>query len=82
VSNVPHNHHFVPQFLLRNFLSDEGKLWVYDTETKTIEDCGIKGAAAVRDLYARNSPGPDRGPRGTLATEPRPAIQAGGAKRP
>ncbi len=49
---VAHNHHFIPQFLLRNFLGADGKVWVYDTEVKTIESRGTKGAGSVEDLYA------------------------------
>jgi hypothetical protein len=53
--SVPHNHHFVPQFLLRNFL-ENGKVWVYDLDAKTIEakSTGGKkgGAGSIKDLYA------------------------------
>ncbi len=52
--SVPHNHHFIPQFLLRNFLDDKGKIWIYDTNAETIEAKGTKGAASVEDLYAWN----------------------------
>jgi hypothetical protein len=52
--SVSHNHHFIPQFLLRNFLDDKGKIWIYDTTAKTIEARGTKGAASVEDLYAWN----------------------------
>jgi hypothetical protein len=48
----PHNHHFVPQFLLKKFLDDENRLWVYDTDAKTIEARSIKASASILDFYA------------------------------
>lgn len=30
-----HRHHYIPKFLIKNFLDDEGLLWVYDKRKKT-----------------------------------------------
>ncbi len=38
--------------MLRGFLGVKGKVWVYDTQEKTIESRGTKGVGSVEDLYA------------------------------
>ena len=30
ISNSPKRHHYIPQFLLKNFLDDRGRFWVFD----------------------------------------------------
>ena len=32
ISNSPKRHHYIPQFLLKNFLDDSGRFWVFDRE--------------------------------------------------
>ncbi len=49
---VAHNHHYVPQFLIRNFTDQDGKVWVYDTVTKRITSRSPKSAASKTDFYA------------------------------
>jgi hypothetical protein len=34
--NISHRHHYIPQFLIRNFADDDGMLWVYDKGNKRI----------------------------------------------
>ncbi len=35
VAAFPKKHHYLPQFYLRRFANDDGKLWVFDRETKS-----------------------------------------------
>lgn len=51
-NNIPKNHHFVPQLLLKGFTDDAGKLWVYDTELQrkwVVAD--TKSAGAENDFH-------------------------------
>jgi hypothetical protein len=58
------NHHYVPQFLLRNFLSgDKRRLWVYDKSSGRSFETTEKNVASERDFYAAKVPG------GTISAE-------------
>ena len=51
-NNVPRNHHYVCEFLLKNFADDGGKLWIYDSEQQKCWAGNTKSAGFERDLYA------------------------------
>lgn len=53
--NVPRNHHYVPQLLLRNFTDADGKIWIYDTERGACRRGNPTSAGFERDLYALKS---------------------------
>ena len=45
------NHHYVPRFLLRNFLSgDKRRLWVYDKSSGRSFETTEKNVASERDF--------------------------------
>jgi hypothetical protein len=50
--NVPRNHHYVCEFLLKNFANENGTLWIYDSELKKHRDGNTRSAGFERDLYA------------------------------
>jgi len=50
--NVPRNHHYVCQFLLRNFADDAGTLWIYDSQLSKYRPGNTRSAGFERDLYA------------------------------
>lgn len=50
--NVPRNHHYVCEFLLKNFADENGTLWIYDSELKNYRDGNTRSAGFERDLYA------------------------------
>ena len=45
--------HYVPQFYLRNFTSDDNKLWVFDREKKHIIS-GLQRKSVMRSIYMRH----------------------------
>jgi hypothetical protein len=51
-NNVPRNHHYVCEFLLKNFADESGTLWIYDSELGTYRDGNTRSAGFERDLYA------------------------------
>ncbi|MGC2626772.1 MAG: DUF4238 domain-containing protein [Candidatus Udaeobacter sp.] len=51
-NNVRRNHHYVCEFLLKNFADDKGKLWIYDSEQQKYWAGNTKSAGFERDLYA------------------------------
>jgi hypothetical protein len=51
-NNVPRNHHYVCEFLLKNFADDNGTLWIYDAELGRYRDGNTRSAGFERDLYA------------------------------
>jgi len=50
--NVPRNHHYICEFLLKNFADDDGTLWIYDSELRKCRDGNTRSAGFERDLYA------------------------------
>ena len=50
-ANVPKNHHFVPQFILRNFSEDGVMLNIYDLETKEIQRKNLEYQFRKRNMY-------------------------------
>jgi hypothetical protein len=51
-NNVPRNHHYVCEFLLKNFADENGTLWIYDSELEKYRDGNTRSAGFERDLYA------------------------------
>jgi len=51
-NNVPRNHHYICEFLLKNFADDKGTLWIYDSELRKYWTGNTRSAAFERDLYA------------------------------
>jgi Protein of unknown function (DUF4238) len=51
-NNVPRNHHYVCEFLLKNFADETGTLWIYDSELGKYRDGNTRSAGFERDLYA------------------------------
>ena len=51
-NNVPRNHHYVCEFLLKNFADDQGRLWIYDSKLEKYWAGNTRSAAFERDLYA------------------------------
>lgn len=51
-NNIPRNHHYVCEFLLKNFADDTGILWIYDSQLGTCRDGNTRSAGFERDLYA------------------------------
>jgi hypothetical protein len=50
--NVPRNHHYVCEFLLKNFADDNGTLWIYDSKLAKCRAGNTRSAGFERDLYA------------------------------
>lgn len=47
----PKLHHYVPQFYLRRFVDDEGRLWVWDRDRDRIFPSGPRSVAAETSFY-------------------------------
>ena len=50
-TNNPKRHHYIPRFLLRNFLDEDGQLWIYDKGQGKIYRASPKNAFTISDLY-------------------------------
>jgi len=51
--NLPRKHHYIPKFLLKNFISGKKKqVWVYDKSTDRKFRAALGKIAAARDLYS------------------------------
>lgn len=50
-ANTPARQHYIPSMLLRNFIDDKGRLWVYDKNQMKIYPTNVKNAFVQRDLY-------------------------------
>ena len=55
ISNRPKRHHYIPQMLLKNFLDDSGRLWVYDKIRRKIYRTIPKNVFVEKDLYTTYS---------------------------
>ena len=57
----PIRHHYIPQFLLRNFSYDAGKRFVYyyDKKKKSLEEKQIRDVFMVKNLYRDERSFPD-----------------------
>jgi hypothetical protein len=51
-NNVPRNHHYVCEFLLKNFANDDGTVWIYDSKLEKYREGNTRSAGFERDLYA------------------------------
>ena len=51
VKNIPIKHHYIPQFILKNFCDEEGFLWYKDIKTNTIENFSTKDIYFENNLY-------------------------------
>lgn len=49
--NHPRLQHFVPQFLLRNFVDEQGPLHVFDKATSRVFTASTRGIAVEAGLY-------------------------------
>lgn len=49
---LPRIHHYVPQFLLRNFANADEQLWAFDKQTDKIFQTHISNIACERDFYS------------------------------
>jgi hypothetical protein len=49
--NIPRNHHYVPQMFLKRFAREDGKLMVFDGETRRNFPANPRDVACERDLY-------------------------------
>ena len=47
----PVRQHYIPKFLLRNFLDDKGHLWAYDKDQEKIYQTTEKNAFVINDMY-------------------------------
>lgn len=47
----PKLHHYVPQFYLRRFVDDDGRLWVWDRDRDRIFPCAPRSVAAETNFY-------------------------------
>ncbi len=51
MKNIPIKHHYIPQFILKNFCDEEGFLWYKDIQTNTIENFAPKDIYFEKNLY-------------------------------
>jgi hypothetical protein len=58
--NDPRKHHYVPVFYQRNFVNENGLLWVYDRKKRTCKELHPLVICFERDLYAVK---PENAPR-------------------
>ena len=59
-NNVPRNHHYICEFLLKNFADENGTLCIYDSELEKYRDGNTRSAGFERDLYALTLAGRER----------------------
>ena len=52
-ANNPIRQHYIPEFLLRNFLDDRGQLWIYDKGQEKIYTTNTKNAFVKNNTYTR-----------------------------
>lgn len=50
-TNNPKRHHYIPRFLLRHFLDENGQLWIYDKSRGKIFRTTPENVFAINDLY-------------------------------
>ena len=50
-TNNPKRQHYIPRFLLRHFLDEDGQLWIYDKVQEKIYRTTPKNVFAINDLY-------------------------------
>ncbi|WP_417491024.1 DUF4238 domain-containing protein [Maricaulis sp.] len=65
----PRRHHFIPQFIIREFTDPDGYVWKYDKNKPQhgIERCTPKGVHWERHLYSNVAPDGKKDPRLELA---------------
>ena len=51
MKNKPIKHHYIPQFILKNFCDEEGFLWYKDVKTNTIDNYSSKDIYFENNLY-------------------------------
>ena len=49
--NKPKRHHYIPQFILREFCYEDEELWFYDIKTKVLESSNTRDVFMVENLY-------------------------------
>lgn len=54
ISTKSQRHHYIPQFLLNNFVDQDGYLWVADTAQQRTYKTTPKNAFVQRDLYVKH----------------------------
>ncbi len=50
-SNDPKRHHYIPQFLLKNFLDDSGRFWVFDKKKGKLHQGTPRNTFVEKNLY-------------------------------
>lgn len=55
-SSNPKRHHYIPQFIIRNFAGDQGKVWVYNKNDRKIFASKPSNVFVVRNLYRQYDP--------------------------
>lgn len=56
-ANSPKRHHFIPQFILRNFADQEGKLHCYDKEREGFFSTSPANVFSRKHLYTKDEGG-------------------------
>ena len=51
MAKVPIRHHYIPQFILRNFLGEDGLLYYWDNESKFLAKRNTKGVFMNNSMY-------------------------------
>ena len=51
ISNRPKRHHYIPQMLLKNFLDDNGRFWVFDKIEGKLHQCTPRNTFVQKNLY-------------------------------
>ena len=51
ISNHPKRHHYIPQMLLKNFLDDRGRFWVFDKIEGKLHQCTPRNTFVQKNLY-------------------------------
>ncbi len=59
MSEIPKRQHFVPRFHLSNFCNDQGKVWAFNTQYKTIKEYSVTQIASQEYFYEVNPNAPD-----------------------
>lgn len=59
MSNPPRKHHFIPQFWIKRFAADDGKIWVYDRNDGSIKPRSPKAVMQLFNLYTLEPSGVD-----------------------
>ncbi len=51
MKNIPIKHHYIPQFILKNFCDEDGFLWYKDVQSDTVENFTTKDIYFEDNLY-------------------------------